>query len=73
MIALQSFTARLFRAPAILVGVAILLWLIRWNFQRLRVKKLGSRAPAAVYWAPFGNYSTQNLLLEIIFMLSFRS
>lgn len=61
MIALQSLTERLFRGPGILIGIAVLLWLIRSNFQRLRVRRLGNRAPAAVYWAPFGNDNTQNV------------
>lgn len=54
MQALQSLTERMFRTPGILVGLVVLLCFIKWSSPRLRVKKLGGQAPAAVYWAPFG-------------------
>ena len=58
MLSLQGLTERTFQVPAILVGVLISLCLMRWNSRRLRVKKLGNKAPAAVYWAPLGNNIT---------------
>lgn len=58
MLSLQGLTERTFQVPAILVCVLISLCLVRWNSQRLRVKNMGNKAPAAVYWAPLGNNST---------------
>lgn len=55
MPALRNFSERHFQVLGILIGVTIIFYIIaRWNSQRLRVKKLGNRAPTVVYWAPFG-------------------
>lgn len=77
MPALQNVLDRILFTPGNLVVVAavlfILHFLVRWDSARQRVKKLGQKAPAVAYWAPFGkiilSVSSHAPYLDLLLML----
>ena len=76
MLALPMITQRMAQATPILVGATILLCLVRWTSQRLRLKRLGKEAPAVAYWAPLGRLFQSTpfppeLILELLQELTF--
>ena len=54
MLALHSLVDRAFRLFYVLAAVIVVLFLSRWNSQRKRLRKLGSKAPAVPSRAPLG-------------------
>ena len=58
MLTLQDLVNRVPLTPVKVTGVASILPVVyivfRWSLARQRIKRLGQKAPAVAYWAPFG-------------------